>query len=113
MKEWVAFLERRPEAKQMFEYCVMEVMSEIMAHTITLHLLDAPGRAQRFLRKQPALADKIPQKELASYLNLSAETLSRLHIAGRSELRAGAAAVPGDKRRTVSGAASKRSNPAA
>jgi CRP-like cAMP-binding protein len=54
-----------------------------MAHTITLHLLDATGRVQRFLRKQPELFDRIPKKELASYLNLSAETLSRLKQRGK------------------------------
>ena len=61
----------------------MRGMSEIMAHTITLHLLDAPGRVHRFMRKQPELVDRIPQKELASYLNLSAETLSRLRHRGK------------------------------
>jgi cytochrome oxidase Cu insertion factor (SCO1/SenC/PrrC family) len=64
--------------KQAFEYEVMHHMSEIMAHTITLHLLDAPGRLRRFMRKHGDLFDRIPKKELASYLNLSAETLSRL-----------------------------------
>jgi CRP-like cAMP-binding protein len=54
-----------------------------MAHTITLHLLDAPGRVKRFLRKHPELFDRIPKKELASYLNLSAETLSRLKQRGK------------------------------
>jgi hypothetical protein len=54
-----------------------------MAHTITLHLLDAPGRVHRFLRKNPDLAERVPKKELASYLNLSAETLSRLKHAGK------------------------------
>jgi CRP/FNR family transcriptional regulator, dissimilatory nitrate respiration regulator len=83
LEAWVAFVERRPELKKLFEYRVMEVMSEIMAHTITLHLLDAPGRVRRFLRKQPQLMDRIPQKELASYLNLSAETLSRLMRSGK------------------------------
>jgi CRP/FNR family transcriptional regulator, dissimilatory nitrate respiration regulator len=78
LEKWVAFLEERTEAKQMFEYSVMKGMSEIMAHTITLHLLDAPGRLHRFLRKHPKLVDRIPGKELAAYLNLSAETLSRL-----------------------------------
>ena len=82
LEAWVAFLDRHPAAKQVFEYGVMGVMSEIMAHTITLHLLDAPGRVKRFLRKQPRLLDRIPQKELASYLNLSAETLSRLMHSG-------------------------------
>ncbi len=83
MRDWVAFLERHPGLKQSFEYDVMHQMSEIMAHTITLHLLDAPGRVKRFLRKHPELFDRIPKKELASYLNLSAETLSRLKQRGK------------------------------
>ncbi len=83
MKDWGSYLDARPEHKQRFEYDVMKVMSDIMAHTITLHLLDAPGRVQRFLRKHPDLVDRIPQKELASYLNLSAETLSRLRHSGK------------------------------
>jgi CRP-like cAMP-binding protein len=82
LEAWVAFLDRHAVAKQVFEHCVMGVMSEVMAHTITMHLLDAPGRVKRFLRKQQRLLDRIPQKELASYLNLSAETLSRLMHSG-------------------------------
>ena len=66
-----------------FEYEVMRLMSEIMAHTITLHLLDAPGRVHRFMRKHAELAERIPKKELAAYLNLSAETLSRLKQRGK------------------------------
>jgi len=83
LKEWVAFLDERPKAKASFELYVMRLMSEIMAHTITLHLLDAPGRVHRFVRKHPDLVDRIPQKQLASYLNLSAETLSRLRQSGK------------------------------
>lgn len=83
MTHWVEFLERHPKIKLHFEYEVMHLMSEIMAHTITLHLLDAPGRVHRFLRKHPALAEAIPKKELATYLNLTAETLSRLKNQGK------------------------------
>ena len=83
LQEWAAFLDERPKAKASFEFYVMRVMSEIMAHTITLHLLDAPGRVHRFVRKHPDLIDRIPQKQLASYLNLSAETLSRLRHSGK------------------------------
>ena len=83
LKEWTAFLSTREEARELFELAVMRGMSEIMAHTITLHLLDAPGRVHRFLRKHPELVDRIPSKELASYLNLSAETLSRLRKRGK------------------------------
>lgn len=83
MLQWVAFMERHAEVKKLFEFEVMREMSEIMAHTITLHLLDAPGRVHRFLRKHSDLFDRIPKKELASYLNLSAETLSRLKQRGK------------------------------
>jgi len=78
MPLWVEFLERQPELKARFEYQVMKLMSEVMTHTITLHLLDAPGRLSRFHRKHPELAGRIPKKELAAYLNLTPETLSRL-----------------------------------
>jgi CRP-like cAMP-binding protein len=83
MPTWVAFLDRHPRFKAGFEYEVMRGMSEIMAHTITLHLLDAPGRVHRFLRKHAEMAERIPKKELAAYLNLSAETLSRLKQQGK------------------------------
>jgi CRP-like cAMP-binding protein len=83
LPQWATFLEAHPDLKEDFEYEVMFLMSEVMAHTITLHLLDAPGRVHRFLRKHPELSERVPKKELASYLNLSAETLSRLKHAGK------------------------------
>jgi CRP-like cAMP-binding protein len=83
MQHWVRFLERHAAVKSAFEFEIMKLMSEVMAHTITLHLLDAPGRVRRFLRKHADLADRLPKKELASYLNLSPETLSRLKRHGK------------------------------
>jgi CRP-like cAMP-binding protein len=83
METWVQFIEDHPTMKGDFEYEVMHLMSEVMAHTITLHLLDAQGRVQRFLRKHPELYERVPMKELAAHLNLSAETLSRLKQKGK------------------------------
>jgi len=83
MPYWVAFMDRHTDFKAAFEFEIMRLMSEVMAHTITLHLLDAPGRVHRFERKHPELSDVIPQKELAAYLNLSTETLSRLRKSGK------------------------------
>jgi CRP-like cAMP-binding protein len=80
IETWAEFLGRHPAIKADFEYEVMRLMSEVMAHTITLHLLDAHGRVNRFLRKHQELANRIPKKELASYLNLTPETLSRLKV---------------------------------
>jgi CRP-like cAMP-binding protein len=78
MKKWAEFLDQHKQLKEGFEFEVMRLMSEIMAHTITLHMLDAPGRVERFLRKYEDLFELLPKKELAAYLNLSPETLSRL-----------------------------------
>lgn len=83
MQQWISFLDAHPKIKNVFEFELMKLMSEVMAHTITLHLLDAPGRIQRFMRKHTELADRLPKKELASYLNLSPETLSRLKRRGK------------------------------
>jgi CRP-like cAMP-binding protein len=83
MQRWVQFLERHPAVKSVFEFEIMKLMSEVMAHTITLHLLDAPGRVRRFMRKHAELAGRLPKKELAAYLNLSPETLSRLKRRGK------------------------------
>ena len=83
MEQWGEFLDKHPSIKDDFEYELMHLMSEVMAHTITLHLLDAAGRVQRFLRKHPDLYERVPMKELASHLNLSAETLSRLKQKGK------------------------------
>ena len=50
----------------------------------TLEHVAAPQSATvPVLRKHPELFDRIPKKELASYLNLSAETLSRLKKSGK------------------------------
>ena len=89
MPVWAEFLEKHQELKLRFEYEVMKLMSEVMAHTITLHLLDAPGRLLRFQRKHPELAGRIPKKELAAYLNLTPETLSRLKHSIRGRVRPG------------------------
>jgi CRP-like cAMP-binding protein len=83
MPNWVQFLGRHADVKHVFEFEIMKLMSEVMAHTITLHLLDAPGRVRRFTRKHAELADRLPKKELARYLNLSPETLSRLKRRGK------------------------------
>jgi len=87
LAQWAAFMDKYPEVKNVFEFEVMRLMSDIMGHIITLHLLDAPGRVHRFQRKLPQFSEVLPKKELASYLNLCAETLSRLSHSGKIHLK--------------------------
>lgn len=68
MKKWAEFLDEHKSLKEResFEFEVMRLMSEIMAHTITLHMLDAPGRVERFLRKYEDLFELLPKKRAGS-----------------------------------------------
>lgn len=83
VQAWLDFIEQLPAVKDAFDLEVMRIMSDVMAHTVTLHLLDAPGRVHRLRRKQPELIDRLPQCELAAHLNIAPETLSRLKQRGK------------------------------
>jgi CRP-like cAMP-binding protein len=78
MALWVEFINAHQKLKHNFEYEVMRLMSEVMEHTTALHLLDATGRLERFQDRNPGLAELLPRKDLALYLNIAPETLSRV-----------------------------------
>ena len=74
----------QPQAKKLFEYCVMKRHER--DHGAHHHA--APARRAGPAASLPAQASASsstgsPSKELASYLNLSAETLSRLRHSGK------------------------------
>lgn len=78
VERWCAFLERHPAALRLFQQKMVLLGAAIVDHAVGLLLLDAPGRVQEFSCRHPDLVGRLPQKDLASYLNLSAETLCRL-----------------------------------
>ena len=83
MTQWVEFLDRHAQAKQTVR--VLRHAPDERDHGAHDHA--APARCARprapLPAQAPELVDRIPQKELASYLNLSAETLSRLRHRGK------------------------------
>jgi CRP-like cAMP-binding protein len=87
LPQWAQFIEGLPEVKERFELEVLRNMCNITAHIVTLHLLDAPGRVHRFQRKLPEFSEILAKKELASYLHLCPETLSRLSNQGKIVLK--------------------------
>lgn len=86
MSQWCAFLESHPAAQALFQERVVALGETMVEHAVSLLLLDAPGRFEAFQREHPQLTGRLVQKDLASHLNLSAETLSRL--SRRCEVRA-------------------------
>ena len=78
MGEWSAFLARHPAAQQAFTDRVVALGQTLVDHAVGLLLLDAKARVDAFSRRQPDLLGRLVQKDLASHLNLSAETLCRL-----------------------------------
>jgi len=78
MDEWSGFMERHPGARQAFQDRVLQLGAAIVDHAVTLLLLDAPSRVHRFSFSHPELVERLPQRDVASHLNLSAETLCRL-----------------------------------
>ncbi|TWO68986.1 Crp/Fnr family transcriptional regulator [Caenimonas sedimenti] len=78
MAEWCAFLERHPAAERAFHTQLVAVASAIAEHAVTLLMLDAATRVLQFSDRHPELVERLPQKDVASHLNLSAETLCRL-----------------------------------
>ena len=78
MPTWNRFMDTHPALKRDFELRVMQHMYDITAHTITLRLFDASGRLAKLQDKHPELLENLSHKELAQYLGISPETLSRL-----------------------------------
>ena len=69
----------------MFQDRVVALGQTLVEHAVDLLLLDASARVDAFLRRYPQLVERLVQKDLASHLNLSAETLCRL--SRRAEVR--------------------------
>ena len=88
MSDWVAFMERHPAARLAFQDRVLQLGAAIVDHAVALLLLDAPSRVHQFSFRHPELVERLPQKDVASHLNLSAETLCRLTRRHRPALAA-------------------------
>lgn len=88
MGDWAAFLERHPGVQTRFHERLVQVGAAMVEHAVGLLLLDAPSRVHQFSSRHPDLADRLPHKDVASFLNLSAETFCRLTRPHRRALQA-------------------------
>jgi CRP-like cAMP-binding protein len=88
MGDWCRFMERHLGVQTRFHERLVQLGAAIVEHAVGLLLLDAPSRVHQFSSKHPDLADRLPHKDVASYLNLSAETFCRLTRPQRRPLQA-------------------------
>ena len=84
LPQWVAFLDRHTDLKA--DIRIRSHALDERDHGAHDHAASARCAGSRApLHAQASeLSDRVPQKELASYLNLSAETLSRLRYQGKN-----------------------------
>lgn len=73
-----ALLEQHPALEKMFRLLVQRHLHTYQERLFTNIALTAEERYARFLKKFPALPQRIPQHLIASYLGISPEFLSRL-----------------------------------
>lgn len=78
MSDWCDVLERHACVQRAFQQRMVIIGAAIVEHAVGLLLLDAPSRVQQFSCKHRELVERLPHKDLASYLNLSAETFCRV-----------------------------------
>jgi CRP-like cAMP-binding protein len=88
MAQWSAFIECHPAARRLFHERLVQLGASIVDHAVALLLLDAPSRVLQFSDRHPELLERLPQKDVASHLNLAAETLCRLTRRQRLGLQA-------------------------
>jgi CRP-like cAMP-binding protein len=88
MDDWCEFLERHRAVQQAFHERLVRLSAAIVEHAVGLLLLDAPSRVHQFSSKHSELVERLPHKDLASYLNLSAETFCRVTRRHRPALQA-------------------------
>lgn len=88
MAQWAAFIEHRPAVRRLFHERLVQLGASIVDHAVALLLLDAPSRVLQFSDRHPELLERLPQKDVASHLNLAAETLCRLTRRQRLGLQA-------------------------
>ena len=66
------------EAARVYNRLLSMSIRKIMEHEKILASCDARERYRWFIETYPGLAEQINKKDIASYLNMSPETLSRI-----------------------------------
>jgi CRP-like cAMP-binding protein len=74
----IELLEKHPALEKMFRLMLQRHLSAYQERLFGNIALTAEERYDNFLKKYPALPQRIPQHLIASYLGVSAEFLSRL-----------------------------------
>ena len=77
--------ERCLEVTQFYNRALITALNEHWRMQQVLHQYTAPQRYQWFLEAYPGLADRVCNKQIASFLGMSPETLSRLRRTMRKQ----------------------------
>jgi CRP-like cAMP-binding protein len=73
-----ALLDKNPRLEQLRYYFVVNMLSQSMARVESFVLLNPEERYQQLIREKPNLAQRVPDKYLASLLGITPVSLSRI-----------------------------------
>jgi CRP-like cAMP-binding protein len=77
-KDFETFIGQNTEYSAAWTKGLHQLIYEMMERELDLHIADPARRLERVLKRSPKLFQEVPHKYIASYLRMSAETLSRL-----------------------------------
>ncbi|GAA4347754.1 Crp/Fnr family transcriptional regulator [Hymenobacter saemangeumensis] len=79
-RDFQAFLDGSPAFARFWRFELEKALVGRMEHEIDLLMPEPAHRLERLRRRSPHIFQHVPKKYLASYLRMSAETLSRLRF---------------------------------
>lgn len=75
---WQSLLAGYPAVERLYRLVLEEYLVRVEERAYDLQFLSARERYEKFLRHYPMLLQRVPLGQIASYLNVTPETLSRL-----------------------------------
>jgi CRP-like cAMP-binding protein len=77
-QDMIRFMKKHPRFESIIKDIFRDAIPDISDHVKLLQMVSAEERYEYFIRTQPDVIKRVPQKHIATYLGMTSETLSRV-----------------------------------